>query len=368
MTRQQRFDKVMKIITERGQIQSREKALELAARAYKLSHEEPMLDTPWPQLAAYRYAREILKKKSNDIEQLQKAADLMQEAAKVHGLGPLPLIYRVALLERVCLEISDEKDRDRFRKAADTCYTQAVARAQSWYTGLYDDRMDVPNMADYASPISSYFNLLEVISIVRKSENILYDRIPGSNPFCWQEAYDEDINGEPSRWVLVSHVDGLSSVPVPKAIAFQHLESRRQAHPEALFFRISDSVTTAVPPISEYALGRDGEWQPLRYGELLLLAYSLTGVMVSLNKMKAEINKRKIRKKGKSGEDNESKDNYFRQQKLLLRRFLKKMKLTPPGCRNEDILHHDPQKKALRLNPLIPVYGVIDEKLLPRVE
>jgi hypothetical protein len=81
-------------------------ATEYAERAYKFASAEPELPAPWPQLAAYRLAHLILRGAPTG-DDLDRADQLLARAAGgvKHGgsnpLGPLPLVYRLAVLHRL---------------------------------------------------------------------------------------------------------------------------------------------------------------------------------------------------------------------------------------------------------------------------
>ena len=71
-------------------------------KAYKKATEEPIIDSPWPEVAAYRLAHLMLRKGDLTEPELRRADQLFKEADSTNAtLGPWPLIYRLATLHRL---------------------------------------------------------------------------------------------------------------------------------------------------------------------------------------------------------------------------------------------------------------------------
>jgi len=369
MTYEERRKEVYQIITKRGGLIGTHWAqISRAPEAYKLAKQDPPLPDPWPQLAAYRFARTILKKAVNEIEKLKKAALLMKEASEAKSIGPLPLIYRAAILHRISSSLqNNSEEQKKYSRLAKQSFRIAIERTQAWYLSLYEEKGGDFDNEDYVAPVSGFYNMLELIAILSRSEEKLYEILPESNLFAWQNFYDDEIFDEraPSRWLIAGHDAGLMSVMIPRETAFEELNSRAQTKPNALFFRLSDNKNPVRMPICEYRLGDDTRWQQGSYGPILLLAYCLAGTMSDFGTMQKEIYRRREKKQSDAGEVTDAINNHFRQQKNRLKELLKELELTK-GIEDRDIFFKDPQKKILRLNPRIEVYGAIDGDMLFR--
>lgn len=77
------------------------KARDVLKRAYDLAIEEPVLERPWPQLAAYRYAHMLLRLEPKSEADLSEIDHLFVEAAKAKSLSALPSLYRLAVVDRL---------------------------------------------------------------------------------------------------------------------------------------------------------------------------------------------------------------------------------------------------------------------------
>jgi hypothetical protein len=97
------------------------KAIQLAREAFQLASQAPgSLDFshPWRELAAYRLAHLLMRQPHVSFPQLEEVNDLLNLAGGDNSLsrpaiGPLPLIYRLAVLKRIQSQLSG-MDQDRY--------------------------------------------------------------------------------------------------------------------------------------------------------------------------------------------------------------------------------------------------------------
>jgi len=66
--------------------------------------------SPWPEFAAYRLAHLKMRSGANEVEALREIDLLFERASHSEKTGPIPLIYRLAVLHRLVQSLIDKND------------------------------------------------------------------------------------------------------------------------------------------------------------------------------------------------------------------------------------------------------------------
>jgi hypothetical protein len=219
--------------------------------AYRIASSPPAID-PWRAVAAYRLAH-LLLRSSREREGLEEIDKLFAVASRAGCLGPLPSIYRLAVLSRLKAFLSQAE----FEYSKERLFFKAVENVQSMSPP--GDYKESPWL--YGPLQDSCFNMLELSSYFL---DINYQRLEGQggDPYF-------DISRDSSSWIMVGPHRELARVRYPESFAFAELDSWCGLFPEAVFFRISKDETHNH---WKYA---GSEWQATRHKGLLLLAHML---------------------------------------------------------------------------------------------
>jgi hypothetical protein len=336
-----------------------------AEAAYAIATRKPALPTPHPELAAYRLAREIMKKTALTSEDLIRADELMLKAAKCPDLGTLPSLYRVGIIHRLSTMPDQADNRAGTKRTERTAFEKACERVFDLYKEQWVQTECCDEAFNHTMPRGGYYHMLQILSFM------IGCPIPATHmPFPITTWGPPDIfvefNPETSEfenpytyisesWCLIGHDVKFSENVLPLKLAHMELDAlaRQKRNASALFFQVSHS-NSGEPAVCKWKTG-NGPWAKATYAHLLFLTYAISGHHRNTGAMKGQI---KARLKDKDMDM----DNYFRQIKSRLSGAIKK-KLGM--AEKENVFIDDKQKDIIpRLKEGLRVYGVVEKTVL----
>ena len=283
-------------------------AIGYAREAYKCSTLEPALPTPWPELAAYRLAHLVLRQ-APDPEQLQEADILFAEASGRADdnvpLGPMPRLYRLAVLHRLsCQGVSVNPETPK------TVLQRAREAVNRWPSSR-DESSEHESKPHRQSPIQDgLINMLELAFYFLGEK---YEPLEGlSGPYS-------DLMLGPDAWMLVGPDPIISRIKMPKELAFAELEDRGRALPDSVLFRLLSREH------AEWRLASKPPWEPANADEILLLTLLLKKQSLRTEELRLRV----------AGADGKGSKDRFRQIKRRLKMKLgtltgQKIDVVPP--------------------------------------
>ncbi|MBS2034008.1 hypothetical protein JST97_03420 [bacterium] len=194
------------------------RAFEPIREAYSLATTPPRLESPWPEVCAYRLAHVLLRHKTVDCERIQQ---LFEEASRLEALGPWPALYRMALLQFLGR-----------KEELPALWQQAFARRSSGSTspdstsaGLRSNEVMALELMACASGNFSSLPQLNGLGLPLDVED---------HPI-WTHLF----GGEDCAWRMYGPSPHLMQIAYPHSAARAELESIRAARPQGFFFILS---------------------------------------------------------------------------------------------------------------------------------
>lgn len=129
-------------------------AIVLAKEAYDIATANNV-PSPWPEFAAYRLAHLKMRSGANEVEALREIDLLFERASRSEKTGPIPLIYRLAVLHRFVQSLTDKNDISQAVAKPDEVHGKALGLLRRMQ---YDS--EVKN-SDRIERQSAAFNMLE---------------------------------------------------------------------------------------------------------------------------------------------------------------------------------------------------------------
>lgn len=205
-----------------------DRAVEKGKLALKLAMQPPVLPSPWPEVAHYRVAHLLLRGRDR-TERLAQISEHLRLGASDHAtaaghvLGPLPHIYRMAVLHLMARHAQD--DPARLRQEIDRAYQ--CAQDAMRFTLRPPDTTAEPCLR---GPLQNEaFNLLELAVYLLE---LPYDPLTGLG----RRELDAEFPG--SGWVLVGPSPQISRVEMSETFAWAELESRGAQCQDALLLKL----------------------------------------------------------------------------------------------------------------------------------
>lgn len=231
-----------------------ERALDHIKQAYELANSDPALPQPWPAITAYRLAHLIMRR-AKHTDDLLDAEDYLREAERANSLGPLPMVYRFAVLLRLKREGAE----------LGTALNRAVERINNFNHEVQWKDSTVQN----AGIQHAFFNMLEMAVYTTGYDYGVLEGI-GAAPHLLQdgEPMSDFRPDEGQPWILVSNEEMVSQVYYPKAVALEELESRCERDEYDIVFKLNDSR------FSEWKINSAG-WERVPTSRLRFLASAL---------------------------------------------------------------------------------------------
>lgn len=202
-------------------------AVPFLEEAYCLATEEPRLPEPLPQVAAYRLAH-IRMRRACTWEELESIEELFQEAARLGtpALGPIPSVYRLAVLHRMQLAAPTARDAESCRRTRNRLFRQLCDAIQR---RPWDERAERE-----ARIQGDLHNYLELVSYFTAEP---YSHIQGvGSPFG-------DLR-LPEEWSIVgSHgIAASRHIRFPRALARAELASRAAMGAADVLFEVDEEA------------------------------------------------------------------------------------------------------------------------------
>jgi len=184
-------------------------AIEKATIAYQLATERPALFAPWPQLAAYRLAHLKLRTGDLGVATLHEIDGLLSEASQYDVLGPLPIIYHLAVLSRLHVEAGNASQRRRIKNRIETTHQKAIQEVRRRSLSI------APSIEHKVALQDATFNLLELAAYFL---GLSYDALEGL------AALDSMDPMKKGRWFLMGQ--GIERILMTEELARCEFESR----------------------------------------------------------------------------------------------------------------------------------------------
>lgn len=243
-------------------------AEEILRQAYNLASEKPTLPGPLIQLTAYRIAHLILRG-SSTVDRLEEAERLLDKASEGNRIGPLPAIYRLAVLGRLHqarkMTYRDEILRKAFHKALDAVRAHCAVPQDSHG----NRRVQKTRIQDH------YFNMLELSSYFLDLCRNDLDGL-GIDPYT-------DLSPTSDAWVLVGPDKKITEVLYSRELALVELEDRGRIFPEAVLFKRSADPNGYVWKYS------GSDWQETRTSGAEYLAFVLSRRLTSKEDLRRKV-------------------------------------------------------------------------------
>ncbi len=312
-------------------------ATEDAERAHELATAEPELPTPWPQLAAYRLAHLILRGAPTGDE-LMRADELLARASGDgksgvgNPLGPLPLLYRLAVLHRLASEAprpESQRARAELPKALDQARDAVLRRL------AVDESQSGRRSAGYQRPQVQHglFNMLELSTYFMGSTTQNLEGI-GS-------VY-EDLMLDSEQWRMVGTVPGIADIRMPRQLALVELDERGSAHPDAVLFRLGLAG-------AQWRVASKSEWRVMNADHARLLGCLLgTSGEWSTERLRAQV----------VGTDGEDPDARFRQVMARLKSAFREL----TGRPDVELFVREPGHRIPRVSANLTIFGAVDRR------
>jgi hypothetical protein len=318
-------------------------ALGRAIEAHKLATQKPELPAPWPQLTAYRIAHLMLRGGTSNADLVE--ADRLLALATGEGghasadlLGPLPRLYRLAVLHRISLSETSDSARDRTRTILRAVFDRA--RAEVLRASAGSPRQPTVSVRGPRGGAiqDTGFNLLELAAYFL-GEN--YASLEGLG------LADEELHRPSIAWYLVGPDPAICRVSMLERLAVAELEARGQQHCDAILFKLPNHPGEPV-----WKRASDPGWNRVNDDHLRLLAMVLSNPQIAPEELKRRV----------VPDESNDPNGYYRQAVKRLRAELSRL----TGLESDRTLHRDTAKGRLVVSPEIRIYGAVCERTLRR--
>lgn len=227
-----------------------EDATEMLRDAYRQANTPTPLESPWPEICAYRLAHILLRQDPVDRATQEEVERLFAQASRSKVLGPWPCLYRMALLQSLG---KGEQAADLW-EVAYRRLGQGSGAPDSSSAGLRANQVTALELMACSAGLFS--------NLTRLSGRGL--PLNDTHHPLWGHLF----RGEDSAWRLFGPSPELDQVAFPLAVARTELESLLATRPQGFFF---------ILPVERTALCWDQrEWLPFsQVGLIELLAVTL---------------------------------------------------------------------------------------------
>lgn len=192
-----------------------ERAKQLARKAYGLAQQMPEL---WQRLASYRLAHLMLR--DGDRRNLPEVDKLLEFAAGISSrasstpLGPLPAIFRLAVLHRRWLESKSSMERTALTTEVQRTFETAQQDVRLYAFKRHDQEHE-PNAAPAWGVQEVVFNLLELATYFLGEK---YEGLEGLGHFDVLRPKDNQ------EWILLGSEPATATISVTREFALAELE------------------------------------------------------------------------------------------------------------------------------------------------
>ena len=266
-------------------------AIAYAQQAYAIATVNNV-PSPWPEFAAYRLAHLRMRASSIDCDGLREIDSLFALASRSDRAGPLPLIYRLAVLHRLILALIDKKEISQVEAQFEEVYRKALGllrRTQYSPEFLKSDRIERQSAA---------FNMLEFAAYMSGRS---YESLEGVSVLSPMDSFHKG-----SWFVVGKNIDQICMTEIMARWEFEH---RADMNPELVLIELGNDEEASI------CLSGDRKWSPLSSDQAKLILTLLRSPDIS----KVDLERRVV---GTDGEDPSSR---FRQAKSRLKKKLREL-------------------------------------------
>ena len=225
-------------------------ATEMLREAYQQANSPPPLESPWPEICAYRLAHVLLRQDPVNRATQQQVERLFAQASQSKALGPWPCLYQMALLQSL-------GKNEQLADLWETAYRRlglSSGALDSTSAGLRGNQVTALELMACSAGLFSHLPRLSGRGLP----------LDDTHHPLWGHLF----LGEDSVWRLFGPSPQLDQVAFPLAVARTELESLLAARPHGFFF---------ILPVERPArCWHQSEWAPFsQVGLLELLAVTL---------------------------------------------------------------------------------------------
>lgn len=238
-------------------------ALSALKQAYDEAHNSKALCKPWSQLTAYRLAHLMFRDVRGEtrVEWLKDIDEYFVEATQDITLGPLPRIYRLAVLHRL-MSVSGKEEESSIRNTMNQVFDLVVDQVKRQSNG---PEAETPaEGCGHAQLQNGIVNMLEFAAYFCEFE---YGKLEGlvglSSPYA-------DLGFDDEGWRLFGPDPAMSSIRYPRLLAEAELEELGKEYPNAILFKFPRQSGTRTSGSASWKLpGKQWEIPSERHVRLL---------------------------------------------------------------------------------------------------
>jgi hypothetical protein len=290
-------------------------AIALAQTAYDLATMNSV-PSPWPEFAAYRLAHLKMRSGKHSIEELREIDRLFERSNGSEKVGPIPLIYRLAVLHRLVQSLTDVNEIAHVHAKFDEVYDKALKRLRSI---RYDSEVPI---GDRIERQSAAFNMLEFATYMSGKA---YQSLEGDSSLSSMDPFRK------GTWFVVGR--DVAKIKMTEEMARWEFEDRASKNPDSILIELPTQVDAKI------CVSRNREWSDWN---------SDCAKLVLLLLQDNEISKVDLKRKV-VGTDGESAEVRFRQAKSRAKKKIVQML----GKSALEVFEGD------RLSEKIPVLGLV---------
>lgn len=232
-------------------------AIALAQEAYEIATVDNV-PSPWPEFAAYRLAH--LKMRSNPIsvDTLRGIDSLFAQASRFEKAGPIPLIYRLAVLHRLVEALIDKKEISQVKTQSEEVFRKAL--------GLLRCMPYVPEspQGDRIERQSVAFNMLEFATYMTGRA---YKSLEGVSLLSPLDPFRE------GDWFVVGR--DIDRIGMTEVMARWEFEQRAGKNPELVLIQLIKDKKAKI------CLSGDLQWSPFNLVQAKLVLTLLRSPNIS---------------------------------------------------------------------------------------
>jgi len=231
-------------------------AIVLAKEAYDIATANNV-PSPWPEFAAYRLAHLKMRSGANEVEALREIDLLFERASRSEKAGPIPLIYRLAVLHRLVQSLIDKNDIAQAVAKSDEVHGKALGLLRRMQ---YDS--EVTNN-DRIERQSAAFNMLEFATYM---SGRAYQPLEGSSFLSPMDPFRE------GKWFVVGR--NVDQINMTEAMARWEFDDRADKNPDLILIELTTAESARI------CLSRNREWSVWSndYAKLVLLPLRKPGI------------------------------------------------------------------------------------------
>jgi hypothetical protein len=267
-------------------------AIAYAQQAYKIAKVNNV-PSPWPEIAAYRLAHLKMRSSAIDCDALREIDSLFAEASRSDRVGPIPLIYRLAVLHRLILALIDKKEISQVEVQFEEVYRKALGLLRSTQYGsesLKGDRIERQSAA---------FNMLEFAAYM--SGRSYDDSLEGVSVLSPMDSFRK------GSWSVVGK--NIDQICMTEKMARWEFDERAAKNPELVLIELVNDEEAHI------RLSGDQEWNPVNSDQAKLILTLLQSPDISRIDLERKV----------VGTDGENPSGRFRQVKKRLRTKLQEI-------------------------------------------